>query len=45
MNEDERLLLETKISAVLSRLSIEPSEELEIEFQKLLAKKRKMDGH
>ena len=45
MNEDERLLIDTKISEVLSRLSIEPSEELEIEFQKLLAKKRKMDGH
>ncbi|MBS4176824.1 Vga family ABC-F type ribosomal protection protein [Lederbergia citrea] len=39
--EDEILLLETKISEVLSRLSIEPSDELEMEFQKLLAEKRK----
>ncbi|MBS4210032.1 Vga family ABC-F type ribosomal protection protein [Bacillus sp. FJAT-50079] len=41
--EDERLLLETKITAVLSQLSIEPSEALEAEFQKLLAQKRKLD--
>lgn len=41
MEEDKRLLLETKISEVLSRLSIEPSEELELEFQKLLKEKRK----
>ncbi|WP_027409375.1 Vga family ABC-F type ribosomal protection protein [Anoxybacteroides tepidamans] len=40
--EDERLLLETKISEVLSRLSIEPNEELENEFQRLLEKKRKL---
>lgn len=43
--EDARLLLETKISAVLSQLSIEPSEELELEFQRLLAEKRKLDQH
>ena len=42
MDADNRLLLETKISEVLSRLSIEPSEELEEEFQRLLAEKRKM---
>ncbi|MBS4193048.1 Vga family ABC-F type ribosomal protection protein [Bacillus sp. FJAT-49705] len=42
VREDERLILETKITEVLSRLSIEPSEELEREFQKLLAEKRKM---
>lgn len=41
--EDQRLLLETKISEVLSRLSIEPSEELEMEFQKLLKEKRELD--
>lgn len=41
--EDTRLLLETKISEVLSRLSIEPSEELEREFQMLLEEKRKLD--
>ncbi len=42
-NEDQRLLLETKITEVLSRLSIEPSEALEEEFQQLLAEKRKLD--
>ncbi|GIP32117.1 Vga family ABC-F type ribosomal protection protein [Paenibacillus sp. J2TS4] len=41
--EDQRLLLGTKISEVLSRLSIEPSEELEREFQLLLEEKRKLD--
>lgn len=41
--KDQRLLLETKISEVLSRLSIEPSKELEIEFQKLLKEKRELD--
>lgn len=41
--EDRRLVLETKISEVLSRLSIEPSEELEREFQKLLAEKQQFD--
>ncbi|WIY62843.1 Vga family ABC-F type ribosomal protection protein [Bacillus arachidis] len=40
--EDQLLLLETKISEVLSRLSIEPSEDLEIEFQKLLKEKREL---
>ncbi|MBP1932796.1 Vga family ABC-F type ribosomal protection protein [Ammoniphilus resinae] len=40
--EDQRLVLETKISEVLSRLSIEPSEELEKEFQLLLQEKRKL---
>ncbi|WP_100486335.1 Vga family ABC-F type ribosomal protection protein [Sporolactobacillus pectinivorans] len=38
--KEKRLLLETKVTAVLSRLSIEPSEELEREFQKLLKEKR-----
>jgi len=37
------LLLETKISEILSRLSIEPTEELEMEFKKLLKEKREMD--
>jgi len=41
--EEKRLLLEMKISDVLSRLSIEPSEELEQEFQKLLQEKRQLD--
>lgn len=41
---EQRLLLETKISEVLSRLSIEPSDELERKFQKLLEEKRKLDA-
>lgn len=40
--EDELLVLETKITDVLSRLSIEPSEELEREFQSLLQEKQKL---
>jgi pleuromutilin/lincosamide/streptogramin A transport system ATP-binding/permease protein len=43
-NEDNRLVLQTKISEVLSRLSIEPSEELEKEFQLLIEEKRKLDA-
>lgn len=42
-NEDKRLLLENKITAVLGQLSVEPSQELEEEFQRLLAQKRTMD--
>jgi pleuromutilin/lincosamide/streptogramin A transport system ATP-binding/permease protein len=45
IEEDQRLLLETKITEVLSRLSIEPTEELEMEFQQLLAEKRKLAKH
>lgn len=41
--KDKLLLLETKITEVLSRLSIEPSEELEKEFQKLLKEKRELN--
>ncbi|MCR2822868.1 Vga family ABC-F type ribosomal protection protein [Lederbergia panacisoli] len=40
--EDELLLLETKISDVLSRLSIDPSDELELEFQALITEKNKI---
>ncbi|RKQ28794.1 Vga family ABC-F type ribosomal protection protein [Oceanobacillus halophilus] len=40
--EDELLVIETKISEVLSKLSIEPTDELEEEFQLLLSKKRKI---
>lgn len=40
--DDELLLIETKISDVLSRMSTEPSEELEEEFQRLLAEKKKL---
>lgn len=43
--EDQRLIIEMKISEVLSRLSIEPSAELEREFQKLLVEKRRLDTH
>lgn len=41
-DEDKKLLLETRITEVLSRLSISPTEELEKEFQQLLAEKRKL---
>lgn len=41
--QDEMLVIETKISDVLSRLSLEPSEELEKEFQQLLVEKRKLE--
>src|SRR5699024_3964802 len=40
--QDESLLLETKISEVLSRLSNEPSDKLEREFQKLIKEKREL---
>ena len=40
---EQKLLIETKITEVLSRLSIEPSEALDREFQALLAEKRKID--
>ncbi|ADU28781.1 Vga family ABC-F type ribosomal protection protein [Evansella cellulosilytica] len=38
--EDELLMIDTKITDILSRLSIEPTEELEVQFQELLAIKR-----
>lgn len=44
-NEEQLLLIETKISDVLSRLSIEPSEQLDQEFQMLLDEKRKLKGN
>jgi len=40
---DESLLLETKISEVLSRLSVESSTELEEEFHRLIKEKKKLD--
>ncbi len=43
--EDQRLFIETKISEVLSRLSIEPSAELEKEFERLLKEKKMLDQH
>ncbi|HEY4600687.1 MAG TPA: Vga family ABC-F type ribosomal protection protein [Cerasibacillus sp.] len=42
--DEKRLVLETKITEVLSRLSIEPNEELEKEFQQLLAEKSKLES-
>jgi len=41
-DEEKRLLLDMKISEVLSRLSIEPSDALEKEFQQLLQEKRSL---
>lgn len=41
--EDRRLLLETRISEILGRLSMEPSPELEQEFRQLLAEKKKLE--
>ncbi|QGH32987.1 ABC-F type ribosomal protection protein [Gracilibacillus salitolerans] len=40
--EEKLLILETKITDVLSRLSIAPSEELEKEFQQLLKEKQQL---
>lgn len=41
-NDDQLLLIETKISDVLGRLSMEPSQELEDEFQRLLKEKKEL---
>ena len=41
-NDDQLLLIETKISDVLGRLSLEPSQELEAEFQRLLKEKNEL---
>lgn len=41
--EDEKMILEMKITEILSRLSIEPTDELEHEFQNLIQKKRELD--
>jgi pleuromutilin/lincosamide/streptogramin A transport system ATP-binding/permease protein len=43
-NEDELQVIETKISEVLSKLSIDPSEELDQEFQTLLARKKELEN-
>lgn len=40
--EQKLLVIETRISEVLSRLSLEPTDELEEEFQALLKEKRKI---
>ncbi|GAY76112.1 hypothetical protein NBRC111894_1666 [Sporolactobacillus inulinus] len=41
MKQDQRLIIDTKMTEVLSRLSLEPSSELEEAFQKLLKEKKK----
>ncbi|UOQ49259.1 ABC-F type ribosomal protection protein [Gracilibacillus caseinilyticus] len=41
---DQLLAIETRITDVLSRLSIEPTQELEEEFQQLLKTKQKLEG-
>ncbi|MGD6941145.1 Vga family ABC-F type ribosomal protection protein [Cytobacillus gottheilii] len=43
-SEDQLLVLGTKISEILSRLSREPSPELDEEFQKLLREKRELEN-
>ncbi|WP_163530091.1 Vga family ABC-F type ribosomal protection protein [Halobacillus ihumii] len=40
--EDQLLMVDTKVSDVLSRLSLEPSDKLEEEFQQLLQEKNKL---
>jgi pleuromutilin/lincosamide/streptogramin A transport system ATP-binding/permease protein len=42
--EKRRLLVETKLTEVLSRLSLGPSEDLEREFERLLAEKKRLEG-
>ncbi|MFX3618688.1 MAG: Vga family ABC-F type ribosomal protection protein [Sporolactobacillus sp.] len=42
IEKEKQLLLETKLSEVISRLSIEPSEALEKKFQDLLKEKKKL---
>ncbi|MDG5471870.1 ABC-F type ribosomal protection protein [Jeotgalibacillus sp. ET6] len=42
LTEDERMKLEMRISEVLSRLSLNPSEELDQEFKKLLELKKQL---
>lgn len=41
-NENELLIIENQISDVLGRLSLEPSEQLDAEFQRLLIEKKKL---
>lgn len=42
-HEAKRLLIDTKITDVLSRISIEPTASLEEEFQRLLLEKKQLD--
>ena len=41
--ENDKLLIDMKITEVISRLSVDPSEELEKEYQNLIRKKRELD--
>lgn len=41
--ENDKLLIDMKITEVLSRLSVDPSEELEKKYQNLIRKKRALD--
>ncbi|WP_461183442.1 Vga family ABC-F type ribosomal protection protein [Virgibacillus kimchii] len=43
-NEDELQVIETKISEVLSKLSIDPSEQLDETFQHLIARKKELEN-
>jgi pleuromutilin/lincosamide/streptogramin A transport system ATP-binding/permease protein len=43
VKQDQRLIIDTKMTEVLSRLSLEPSSELEEAFQKLLKEKKKLE--
>lgn len=43
LKQDVSLVLEMKLSEVVSRLSVEPSEELEEEFQRLLKEKQRLN--
>lgn len=43
--EDKKLLLETRMTEVLSLLSLEPTEALEKEFQELIKQKKQLDNN
>jgi pleuromutilin/lincosamide/streptogramin A transport system ATP-binding/permease protein len=43
MIEQQLIVVETKLTEVLSKLSIEPSDKLEEEFQELLKQKRNLE--
>lgn len=42
--QEQLLLINTKLSEVLSRISLEPNSELELEFQRFLQEKRKLES-
>ncbi|AUJ23886.1 MULTISPECIES: Vga family ABC-F type ribosomal protection protein [Virgibacillus] len=43
-SEQERMVIETKMTEILGKLSIEPSDELEQEFQELVARKNELEA-